>query len=486
MIEMIASAKTQPLSQKTHQSKLSANNKFQDQLDKSISNQKNLSEELRQQKITDQKKELESLKTRIKDLKEQQSEELDPKEMKKLEEKLAPLEELLGFLQNIIEDTDSMESPTIKNSAGSVDLLTWVDTLKNFVETSVDEITTTGSLSDRNYFSAQKFSILLENADIQPNIPLQNNDLTTMNTMMNVFVESNSIVTDSIANSAIKNESLVAENSTTMTAMLSEMEAVEPTKLEGDLSEDAPKIKDALKTDLTMKSSDFNMNKDNSSDSDSNNNTEQKVTIKDLRTKNAESSTGTQEKTFSLENMDSAVTATATDGDTTNTEAPSLKTALKNENTTIAQKLYTSLSSSVSRVQVEALMQNMAGKMSMLLQDGKNELRMKLTPPELGQMKLTFITEDNVMRGKIVVETPEAKMFFEQNIDNLKETLAQAGVTLGNIDIDLGSQSDFSSKMQDEEDGFLQAVRPGSLENNIEQKIERKSMVQDLLVDFTA
>jgi flagellar hook-length control protein FliK len=101
-------------------------------------------------------------------------------------------------------------------------------------------------------------------------------------------------------------------------------------------------------------------------------------------------------------------------------------------------------------------------------------------------MKLTFITEDSVMRGKIVVETPEAKMFFEQNIDNLKETLAQAGVTLGNIDIDLGSQSDFSSKMQDEEDGFLQAVRPGSLENNIEQKIERKSMVQDLLVDFTA
>lgn len=486
MIEMIASVKIQPLSQKIHQSKLSANNKFQDQLDKSISNQKNLSEELRQQKITDQKKELESLKTRIKDLKEQQSEELDPKEMEKLAEKLAPLEELLGFLQNIIEDTDSMESPVIKNSTGSVDLLTWVDTLKNFVETSVDEITTTGSLSDSNYFSAQKFSFLLENADIQTNIPLQNNDITTMNTMMNVFVESNSIVTDHIATNTIKDKSLVADTSNVMTVMLSEMEAVEPTKLEGDIpTEDAPKIKDALKIDTAMKSSDFNMNKDNSSDSDSNNTAEQKVTIKDLRTKNTEASTGTEEKPFSLENMDS--TATATDGDSlANAETPSLKTSLKNENTIIAQKLYTSLSSSVSRVQVEALMQNMAGKMSMLLQDGKNELRMKLTPPELGQMKLTFITEDNIMRGNIVVETLEAKMFFEQNIDNLRETLAQAGVKLGNIDIDLGSQSDFSSKMKDEDDGFLQAIRSGSLENNIEQKIERKSMIQDLLVDFTA
>jgi len=484
MIEMIASVKTQPLSQKTHQSKLSANNTFQDQLDRSISNQKNLSEELRQQKITDQKKELESLKTRIKDLKEQQSEELESKEMEKLAEKLAPLEELLGFLQNMIENTDSMESPTIENNAGSVDLLTWVDTLKNFVETSVDEITTTGSLSDSNYFSAQKFSFLLENANIQTNIPLQNNDLTTMNTMMNVFVEANSIVTDNIVTSAIKDD---ADTPNMMTAMLSEMEVVEPTKLESDLpTEDTPKIKAAVKTDLVMKSSNFSMNKDTSSDSDSNDNTEQKVTIKDLRTKNTESSTGTQEKSFSLENMDSAVTATATDGDSpTNTETPSLKTSLKNENTTIAQKLYASLSSSVSRVQVEALMQNMAGKMSILLQDGKNELRMKLTPPELGQMKLTFITEDNVMRGKIVVETPEAKMFFEQNIDNLRETLAQAGVKLGNIDIDLGSQSDFSSKMKDEDDGFLQAIRPGSLENNIEQKIERKSMIQDLLVDFT-
>ena len=481
MIEMIASVKTQTLSQKTHQSKLSANSTFRDQLDKSISNQKNLSEELRQQKITDQKKELESLKTRIKDLKEQQSEELDPKEIEKLAEKLAPLEELLGFLQDINEDMDSMESPTIKNSAGSVDLLTWIDTLKNFVETSVDEITTTGSLSDSNYFSAQKFSFLLENIDIQTGMSLQNNDLTTMNTMMNIFKESNSIVTDSSVTNTIKDESLIADMSSTMTAMLSEMEAVEPTKLEGDLP-----TENTSKKDLAMKLSDFNMNKDTASDSDSNNNTEQKVMIKDFRIKNAESSAGIQEKSFSLENMDNAVTATATDGDATNIETPSLKTALKNENTTIAQKLYTSLSSSVSRVQVEALMQNMAGKMSMLLQDGKNELRMKLTPPELGQMKLSFITEDSVMRGKIVVETPEAKMFFEQNIDNLRETLAQAGVKLGNIDIDLGSQSDFSSQLKDEDDGFLQAIRPGSLENNIEQKIERKSMVQDLLVDFTA
>ena len=56
MIEMVTSVKTQALSQKKHQSKLSANNTFQDQLDKSISNQKNLSEELREQKIYDKKK----------------------------------------------------------------------------------------------------------------------------------------------------------------------------------------------------------------------------------------------------------------------------------------------------------------------------------------------------------------------------------------------------------------------------------------------
>ena len=131
-------------------------------------------------------------------------------------------------------------------------------------------------------------------------------------------------------------------------------------------------------------------------------------------------------------------------------------------------------------------MQNMAGKMSILLQDGKNELRMKLTPPELGQMKLSFITQDNIMVGKIVVETLEAKMFFEQNLDNLRESLAQAGVKLGNIDIDLGSQSDFSSDMKDESEVFLQAVRTKSLDNSIEHQVVRKSMVRDLLVDITS
>ncbi|MDK2818450.1 MAG: flagellar hook-length control protein FliK [Spirochaetota bacterium] len=468
MIEMVTSVKTQALSQKKHQSKLSANNTFQDQLDKSISNQKNLSEELREQKIYDKKKELESLKTKIKALKDEKNESLDAKEHNKLLETLAPLEELLDFLQNMIENVDSVEeSSVIKSSTESVDLLTWIDTVTNFIEISADEISSTGVLNDTSYFSAQKFSFLLENIDDQPDLLLQKNDLTTMNTMMNIFVESNNII-----NSSIQDEIL-------MTAMLNEMEVIEPSKLDISLSEE-----NILKKDLTMKSSEFNMNKDDSSDSDPNN-IEQKLAIKDLRTKSANPLNEAVEQSFSLENIDNVVIATEAES-TTNTEIQSSKNSINNEHTTIAQKLYTSLSSSVSRVQVEALMQNMAGRMSILLQDGKNELRMKLTPPELGQMKLSFITQDNIMVGKIVVETLEAKIFFEQNLDNLRESLAQSGVKLGNIDIDLGSQSDFSSDMKDESEGFLQAVRTKSLDNNIEQQTERKSMVRDLLVDFTA
>ncbi len=475
MIEMVTSVKTQALSQKKHQSKLSANNTFQDQLDKSISNQKNLSEELREQKIYDKKKELESLKTKIKALKDEKNEILDAKEYNKLLETLAPLEELLDFLQNMIENVDSVaESSVIKSSTGSVDLLTWIDTVTNFIEISADEISSTGVLNDTSYFSAQKFSFLLENIDDQPDLLLQKNNLKTMNTMMNIFVESNNII-----NNSIQDEILITDTFGMMTAMLSEMEVIEPSKLDISLSEE-----NILKKDLTMKSSEFNMNKDDSSDSDTSN-IEQKLDIKDIRTKNINPLNGIVEQSFSLENIDNVVTATEAES-STNTEIQSSKNSINNEHTTIAQKLYTSLSSSVSRVQVEALMQNMAGKMSILLQDGKNELRMKLTPPELGQMKLSFITQDNIMVGKIVVETLEAKMFFEQNLDNLRESLAQAGVKLGNIDIDLGSQSDFSSDMKDESEVFLQAVRTKSLDNSIEQQIERKSMVRDLLVDFTA
>lgn len=90
---------------------------------------------------------------------------------------------------------------------------------------------------------------------------------------------------------------------------------------------------------------------------------------------------------------------------------------------------------SVSRAAMEALFQNVAGRLSVTLRDGKSEFRMNLTPPELGHMRMKFTLQDGQLMGKIVVSTPEAKALFDQNLGELQRQLQQAGITMGNMDV---------------------------------------------------
>ncbi len=129
--------------------------------------------------------------------------------------------------------------------------------------------------------------------------------------------------------------------------------------------------------------------------------------------------------------------------------------------------------------QVDAMLQNVAGKISIMMQDKLSELRMKMTPPEYGTMKINLITEDGLMRGKVIVETPEARMLFEQNIDNLRDSLAAIGISLGSIDVELGNPEAF------EEDEELK------IGNTAERKgetpvIREAAALRESIIDYTA
>ncbi len=129
--------------------------------------------------------------------------------------------------------------------------------------------------------------------------------------------------------------------------------------------------------------------------------------------------------------------------------------------------------------QVDAMLQNVAGKISIMMQDKLSELRMKMTPPEYGTMKINLITEDGLMRGKVIVETPEARMLFEQNIDNLRDSLAAIGISLGSIDVELGNPEAF------EEDEELKignaAERKGEM-----PVIREAAALRESIIDYTA
>lgn len=149
--------------------------------------------------------------------------------------------------------------------------------------------------------------------------------------------------------------------------------------------------------------------------------------------------------------------------------------------TSSVQRAYENFSSPVSRIQVEAMMQNVAGKAFITLQDGNSEMKMKLTPPELGHMKLSFRIEDGIMSGKIVVGTQEARFFFEQNLDNLRQSLAEAGIMLAGVDVQLDGGA-FQEQDELHDSTQYKAVRLSSGEQK--NKVSNGLML-DTIVDYT-
>ncbi len=132
--------------------------------------------------------------------------------------------------------------------------------------------------------------------------------------------------------------------------------------------------------------------------------------------------------------------------------------------------------SGISKVNLEALMQNITGRALVTLKDGKSELKMNLIPPELGRMSMKFSLEDGQLIGKIVVSTPEAKMIFDQNLGDLQRALQQAGVNLTNLNVSLGSQGNGgndnnSSKLADNGIDGITDIQNNSIEEISDSRI---------------
>jgi flagellar hook-length control protein FliK len=106
-----------------------------------------------------------------------------------------------------------------------------------------------------------------------------------------------------------------------------------------------------------------------------------------------------------------------------------------------AVKHYTSFVSTVNKASMESLMENIAGRAFVTMRDGKSELKMAMTPPELGHMKMKLELEGGMLSGKIVVSTPEAKELLDQNLGELQRQMQQAGLNVGSLDVSLGSSS---------------------------------------------
>jgi flagellar hook-length control protein FliK len=71
----------------------------------------------------------------------------------------------------------------------------------------------------------------------------------------------------------------------------------------------------------------------------------------------------------------------------------------------------------------------------------EGSVRLKLSPPELGVLKLEIGVSKGVMKARVEAETPAAKSLLLDNLPELRERLAQQNINIQQFDVDLMDRS---------------------------------------------
>lgn len=73
--------------------------------------------------------------------------------------------------------------------------------------------------------------------------------------------------------------------------------------------------------------------------------------------------------------------------------------------------------------------------------DDGGTLRLRLSPPDLGSLKLEVSVRDGVMSARIEADTPQARDLLVDNLPALRERLSDQNIKMDKFDVDLSGQS---------------------------------------------
>ncbi len=87
----------------------------------------------------------------------------------------------------------------------------------------------------------------------------------------------------------------------------------------------------------------------------------------------------------------------------------------------------------------------------------KSVLTVKLQPEELGRMKIELELKDGTVHGKIFVENESAKNALQQNIQAMRSQMKEQGISVGNLEVDIGNES--FQNFEDQQETMKEANR---------------------------
>ncbi|MEK6737851.1 MAG: flagellar hook-length control protein FliK, partial [Planctomycetota bacterium] len=96
------------------------------------------------------------------------------------------------------------------------------------------------------------------------------------------------------------------------------------------------------------------------------------------------------------------------------------------------------------------VMDQLFQRISLATHGGRSEIKMDLTPPELGKVKIHFTEEHDEVKAKIFVENAEVKATIENNVHHLRESIASSGINIHKLEVYL--QNEDTGKQKSLED----------------------------------
>ena len=78
--------------------------------------------------------------------------------------------------------------------------------------------------------------------------------------------------------------------------------------------------------------------------------------------------------------------------------------------------------------------------------NGGNEIQLKLSPPELGTLRLSISVEQGAVSAKFETETAAARNVLLDNLPALRERLAEQDIRVDKFDVDVGRDGEQSNQ----------------------------------------
>lgn len=93
------------------------------------------------------------------------------------------------------------------------------------------------------------------------------------------------------------------------------------------------------------------------------------------------------------------------------------------------------------RVVKNELMSQIIDKAKVMLDGQKSEMIMELRPESLGKLALKVVTENGIVMAKFVAENQQVKEVIESNMQLLKDTLEEQGLSVKGFSVSVGHES---------------------------------------------